>query len=581
MKLYKKLFIYLIFSTLFSAIACEKQAQQSQTIVAEVGDNYTINFQELRAYVFENFYNKMYTEISEAYSNALDVMVINQLKRIDFIAKGLQNDEELLNSIRRIINEELLVQYFNSQFLGKYTSDEYVRQAYENMGKEVIYKQIVLYKPENATENDILNLKKKATDIKTEIEQGRDFSEMVHQYSQHAESVKNNGIAPTLRWENRNANSLFNYIFYQQVGDILVLETSRALYIVKVTAINKLDIEPLEKIKKEIISDLQKDYMSKSLDEYDKMKEKLVDKSSFVWNQEALNKIVTWSKIPNFYRSNYKETFEQAIANGENPVILNYSGGKIDLKEYLRLVNNILIIDASADVTDNDIKKYIEEAIRTDLIVNKAKELNLDKNIFDPNTTNTVIKQKMVTLYNHVFIDSRVPEPSDADLHKFYEDQKDSLFYQLAKVNIHALIYSDKAEADEMWTQLQQGKTFKDIAKSYLVKTFIKKRNGRIETFRTDESPFLGEAAFGLKKSETDGVIEYDDPEKGKQFAIIKCTNIRPEKQLTYADVQNSIRNEYRKFMRAQIEAQVERELLDKYPTKIYKDVLKKKIAAK
>jgi len=581
MNLYKPLFILLSIVVIIGFIACEKQAQQNQLIVAEVGDNYTIDFKDLKTYVINNLYNRMYRDQSEAYNKALDVMIINQLKRIDFVAIGLQNDEELLNSIRRTINEELLVKYFNSQFLGKYTSDEYVQQAYENMGKEVIYKQIVLYKPENATENDIVNLRKKASDIKTEIDQGKDFSEMVHQYSQHAESVKNDGLAPPLRWKNRNANHLFNYIFYQHVGDVLILETYKEFYIVKITDINELDVEPLEKLKKEIISDLQKDYLDKSLNEYDKMKERLVDESSFTWNQKALSKIVNWSKITNFYQDKYKETIGQAIANGENPIILKYSDGKIDFKEYLRLANDILIPKGSVNITDTEIKDYIIEAIRTDLIVKKAKELNLDKDIFDPNTTNPVIQFRMVMLYNQVFIDSQVPEPTDMDLHKFYEDQKDSLFYQLAKVNIHAAIYSDKAEADKIWAQIQQGKTFNELTNSYLVKTFIKTREGQIKTYRTGEPPFLGEAAFRLKESETDGVIEYNDPEKGKQFAIIKCTNVRPEKQLTYSDVQNTIHDEYRKFMRSIIEAQVKRDLLNKYPTKIYKDVLKKNIAAK
>jgi len=187
----------------------------------------------------------------------------------------------------------------------------------------------------------------------------------------------------------------------------------------------------------------------------------------------------------------------------------------------------------------------------------------------------------MVMLYNQVFIDSQVPEPSDTELAKFYEDQKDSLFYQLAKVNIHASIYSDKTMADQVWAQIQQGQTFHDLIKSYLVKTFIKTRDGQVKTFLTDEIPFLGEAAFRLKEGETDGVIEYNDPEKGRQFAIIKCTNQRPEKQLTYTDVQNTIRDEYRKFMLAKKKAQVERDLLNKYPTKIYRDTLKKNITAK
>ncbi|MDZ7336783.1 MAG: peptidyl-prolyl cis-trans isomerase, partial [candidate division KSB1 bacterium] len=413
MKSYKPLLALLSVLVIIGVIGCEKHAQQSQSIVAKVGENYTIDFKDLKTFVINNLYNRMYRDQSEAYYKALDVMIINQLKRIDFVAKGLQNDEKLLNSIRRIINEELVVKYFNSQFLGKYTSDEYIQQAYANMRKEVIYKQIVLYKPENATENDILNLRKKATDIKTEIDRGKDFSEMVHQYSQHAESVKNDGVAAPLRWNNRNANYLFNYIFYQHVGDVLLLETNRAFYIVMITDINELDIEPLEKLKKEIISDLEKDYIDKSLNEFDKMKEKLVDASSFTWNQKALNQIVKWSRIKNFYENKYyQETIEQAIANGENPVILKYADGKIDYKEYLRLANDILIPKGSLNITDAEIKDYIVEAIRTDLIVKKAKELKLDRDIFDPNTTSPVMQHQMVALYNQVFIDSQVPEPT-------------------------------------------------------------------------------------------------------------------------------------------------------------------------
>lgn len=582
MKSFIQLFVLFILSVLICFIACERNDQQNPNIIAEIGNDYAINFNELKGYVTQNFYHKMYRDPLDAYNKALHVMVIDQLKRIDFVVKGLQNDEKLIGSIRRTINEELIVKYFNSQFLGKYTSEEYVQQTYENMAKEVLYKQIVLYKPANVTENDILNLKKKASDIKTEIDQGKDFSKLVHQYSEHAESVKNDGLAPALRWKNRIANYKFNYIFYGNVNDVRILETDRAFFIVKIIQINKLNIEPYDKLKNEIISDLKKDYMDKSLDEYDQMKKQLVDESTFIWNQSALNQIVNWSGIPRFYQNNqYNDTIEQAIANGENPVILKYSHGKIDFKEYLLLVNDVLVPNASTQITETDVKNYIEEAIRTELVIKKARELKLDGDVFDPNTRNTVIQNKMVKLYNQVFIDSKVPEPSDADLRKFYEEQKDSLFYQLAKVNIHAVVFSDKAEANKMWAQIQQGKTFKELAKNYLVKTFVRTRQGQIKTYRTDKPPFLGEAAFRLKELQTDGVIEYDEPEKGKQFAIIKCTHVRPEKQLTYENVQGSIRDEYRKFSKSQITTQVERELLNKYPVKIYDDVLKKKIPVK
>jgi len=93
MKLAKPLFALLPVLIIIGALSCDKSNQQNQMVVAEVGDNYTISFQDLKAYAINNFYNRMYRDQLEAYSKALDVMIVDQLKRIDFVAKGMQNEE--------------------------------------------------------------------------------------------------------------------------------------------------------------------------------------------------------------------------------------------------------------------------------------------------------------------------------------------------------------------------------------------------------------------------------------------------------------------------------------------------------
>ena len=91
----------------------------------------------------------------------------------------------------------------------------------------------------------------------------------------------------------------------------------------------------------------------------------------------------------------------------------------------------------------------------------------------------------------------------------------------------------------------------------------------------------MGEAGFKLKLNETAGPIEYTDPQKGNQYAVIKCINISPEKQLLYDDVKNTITEDYRNYYRKKIDKEVKEILWEKYDAEIFQDVLLKNLSSK
>ena len=76
------------------------------------------------------------------------------------------------------------------------------------------------------------------------------------------------------------------------------------------------------------------------------------------------------------------------------------------------------------------------------------------------------------------------------------------------------------------------------------------------------------------------GPIEYIDPEKGKQYAVIKANHIRPERQLLYSDVKNSIEKDFRDYYRKKILAKNKEQLWQKYDIQIYEDILSQKLIA-
>jgi hypothetical protein len=314
--------------------------------------------------------------------------------------------------------------------------------------------------------------------------------------------------------------------------------------------VNKIDVQPFEKVKDDIIKTLDERYMNVSLQEFDSTKKKFVDERKLQWNERALEQLEMWSNLPNFYKQDYTDTLQHAISQGRNFLILKYSHGKVDLKEYLRLLENVLILGESSSPKEDDIKRFILEAVRTNIVVNKANGLGLEKDVFNPRTADPVIKNEIVRMYNRQIIEAQIPKATEEALRQFYEANKDSLFYQLAKVNIYAVLAPDEKTINEVKRKLDQNVPFEKLTGEVFVKTFIRDRDSVIKSYFSVEKPFLGKAAFQLKLNEIAGPIEYNDPEHGKQFALIKCMAKREEKRLLYQDVEKTITDEFIKYQR-------------------------------
>ncbi|MCF7884987.1 MAG: peptidylprolyl isomerase [Candidatus Marinimicrobia bacterium] len=581
MKYFKYLSFTLFIFAFILIINCERNDSRDGNIVAKIEEQHAITSSDLKKYVGRHYYLIKYTDRSKAYHSALNSMIISQLKVIDFFNRGLHKKQSLMQNIKRTINEELVIQYYKNYFLNKYINEQSVRNAYDQMDRKVSYRQIVIEKSKNPTSKQITALKNKISKISKAIKNGTDFGTLVKKYSQNSSSNNNSGYMPPLTWERSLSKPIYRDIFNLSVGDIKTLETQHSIYIVKIVDISNIDKKPFSKIKDEIKEKLEKNYTQTSLDEFYKYKRSLIDTNYIKWNFNSLNTILQWSKIEDFYPDMYQDTIKNLISKGKNQTILSYQKDKVDFQDFLHLASNILLPNFSKNTTIQDIKKYFIEALRTEKLVDKANAAGLEKEIISPMTNNTVLTNNIVSLYNEAVIDSQIPKPKPKRLMNFYESNKDSLYYQLAKVNIYAKIFSDKIDANKLLSKINQGMSFKEATNNrYKVKTFIKNRDGSIDSYLSREKPYLGKAAFKLEESEVDGVIEYNDPQSGKKYAVIKSTHRRPEKQLTYDDVQNTIAKDYKDYQREQIANKVVKQLRDKYEVEIYKNVLKDLIAS-
>jgi len=213
-------------------------------------------------------------------------------------------------------------------------------------------------------------------------------------------------------------------------------------------------------------------------------------------------------------------------------------------------------------------------AVYDDKVIKAAQKLGLEEKLVNPYTNNAVIKARLVFLYNQAVIERTIPEATPEALQGFYKDHKDSTFYQLNKINIYARIYSDSAKAVADINEINKGTPFEKVSPNWWNKAFIRERDGSLKSYRSNEPPYLAKEAFKLGLNDVAGIVEYSDSTKGKQFAVIKCIYIQPEKQLTYDDVKGKrIEEEFKIYYRQKISDEVDAMLKKKYGVEIFENV--------
>jgi hypothetical protein len=553
-----------------------------QDTVATVGNSYAITFRDLVEYVHDRSYDRLYHSepFGYAYKKALEDLVVDQLKRIDFFAQGLQHDSTLLQSNRRLINEELVIRYFEREYVRKYVNARAIREAYDQMQREVEYRILFVDTLALDPTKQRSSLYAAAKKLESERAQGARFDNLVSSCRRLLNAPDARSTTRTVTWKETLTGQADSIIFHLRPGDVRILMLPTGIAIVNPVKVNRRSIGSFESVQNEIYDALRQHYMYTCYDEFDRSKRALVSEQELRWNDRGLDKVLAWSNLPGFYGGAFEDTLSSEIADGRNVVLLHYRHRTVDLKEYLRLLNDVLILPARGQYKLADLKTYFLEALRTDLLIKKAKALGLERDVFHPNSRDPDLRNRIVALYNRREIDAKIPPLTEERARAFYAAHKDSLYYQLAKINIYAIISSDKRLIDSLWQIHLQGTPFEKLSHSWFVKAFIKDRDDdTIRSYLSLEKPFLGKAAFALDLNQVAGPVEYIDPEQGPRYAIIKCIEKRPEHQLTLDEARKTIGKDFREDEKKRIEAETVARLKARYPFSINEEVLMRDLA--
>jgi PPIC-type PPIASE domain len=568
---------------LFSIAACSQvksNITKDDTVVAKLGKDYLVTAKELRKYVADWKYESRFRIKSEAYKNALNELTKNRLRLFDFFDRRLDENQDLMEKIRRIINNELMNAFFDKSFVDKYANEKTAIEAYQQqMDKEVICTDILLPVPKNPTKEKLDSLRTIASEIESGLNKNYDINGLLQQFSLKRIAIVSQ---KKITWQASMTNPISKIVFGLSKGFTRVIEAMDGDHVIKVVDVKKIKLEPFEKMKDEIVEQLKNGYYNEYNNAYDEFRNGLIDKSSIKWNQSGLDQIVKWSSDDErFYAGAYKDTIQNAISNGNNFEILSYKNGRLDLKEYLQLLEQVVVLYPNIILNSLSIKDFILDAAYDNSVVVAAKKAGIEKKLISPYTEDPVVADRLLYLYNQAVIEDSIPKTTPEALHKFYEDHKDSIFYQLKVVYLYARIYSDSANAVADINEIKKGTPFEKVKEAWLVKEFIRERDGSLKAYRTAGGDYLAKAAFKLSLNESAGPVEYDDSTKGKQFAVIKCFQIQPEKLLTYEDVKGErVEKEFKDFYRQKISDEVDARLKKKYGIEIFQKALSEAISS-
>jgi len=581
MELLMKSTKYLLLVLLFSAFVVRAQDKPNtiddNNVVARLDKDFSVTLKDLRQYIKDWKYQIRFRDKSDIYRKALKELIVNRLRVSDFFERRLDENQDLMGKIRRIVNHELINAFFDKSFVDKYANEKTAAEAYKEMDKEILCYDVTLPIPANLTKAKLDSLKTIALAVETALSKNYDIDGL--RKSSSLRGLKLNAKRK-VTWSETMIDPAANIIFRLQKGLVRIIESVDGVHIVRVLDIRKVKLEPFKNMKDKIVSQLKKGYYEAYNNAYEEFRRGSIDKTSTKWNQRGLDQLVKWSsENDTFYGGAYKDTIDNAIRNGNNFEILSYNNGRVDLKEYFRLLEEVVILNPNMTIDSRNVREFILDAVYDNNVILAAKKGGLEKKLINPYTQNPVVADRLLYLYNLAVIEASIPKPTPEALARFYEDHKDPTFYQLKKVHIYARIYSDSARAAADIQEIRKGTPFEKVSDAWLVKMFIRERDGQLKAYRTSGGDYLAKAAFTLSLNESAGPIEYDDSTEGKQFAVIKCFQIEPEKQLTYDDVKgNRIEEEFTNYYRQQISAEVDAELRKKHGVEIFENDLSKAI---
>lgn len=253
-----------------------------------------------------------------------------------------------------------------------------------------------------------------------------------------------------------------------------------------------------------------------------------------------------------------------AEVNGGSITTGDFKGELKNLPEYLK---------AMADTPEGR-KEMLDTMVIRELILQQATKDGLDKG--------AEIEEKLKDLKKRLIVESFLKKKvetesqvSDADLQKFYDENKEKFKTGEQIKASHILVKTEK-EAKDVLAQIKAGGNFEELAKKNSVDSSSAK-GGDLGWFgKGSMVPVFEKAALALKEGQVSDVVKSDFG-----FHIIKLTGKRPAGVRPLEEVKEQIKGAIMPTRQQEVFQKIKEELKKSAKITIKEDVLKEMGAKK
>jgi peptidyl-prolyl cis-trans isomerase C len=218
--------------------------------------------------------------------------------------------------------------------------------------------------------------------------------------------------------------------------------------------------------------------------------------------------------------------------------------------------------------SDEGKKELLDSMVVREIILEQAKKDGIDKDKDVAARLEDLRKRLIVETYLKKKVEKEA-QISDAEMKKFYDENKDKFKAGDQVKASHILVKSEK-EAEDILAQLKGGAKFDELAKKFSTDTTAAK-GGDLGWFPKGAMvPEFDKVAFGLKEGEMSGIVKTQFG-----FHIIKVTGKRPAGITPYEEVKEQIKANLLPTKQQEIFTKMKDELKKSAKVTIKEDVLK------
>ncbi len=251
----------------------------------------------------------------------------------------------------------------------------------------------------------------------------------------------------------------------------------------------------------------------------------------------------------------------------EGQVLAEVNGGTVTTVDFNRELKNLPeYLKAMAD-TPQGRKEMLDTMVIRELILQQAAKDGLDKGPDIEEKMQDLKKRLIVEAYlkKKVEADAQV---SDADLKKFYEQNKDKFKTGDQMKASHILVKTEK-EAKDILAQIKAGGNFEELAKKNSIDSSAAK-GGDLGWFgKGSMVPAFEKAALGLKEGQVSEVVKSDFG-----YHIIKLTGKRQAGVRPFEEVKDQIKAAIMPSKQQEIFQKIKEDLKKNAKVTIKEDVL-------